>query len=59
LKHYPRFVSVLRQFQQHFGLQEFSLKEMDRYLWLLGKEHFDRFSAKSSRQRNGSEKEIK
>ncbi len=50
LKYYPRFVNVLRQFQQHFGLQEFSLKELDRYLWLLGKENFDRFSRKSSKQ---------
>lgn len=42
LKNYQKFTEVLSLFQRRFGLEEFSLKELDRYLWLLGKENFPR-----------------
>lgn len=42
LKNYQKFAEVLSLFQRRFGLEEFSLKELDRYLWLLGKETFPR-----------------
>ena len=40
LKQYERFVQIIGEFQRHFGLQEFSLREIDIYLWLAGKKSF-------------------
>ena len=40
LKQYERFVEIIGDFQRHFGLQEFSLREIDIYLWLGGKKSF-------------------
>lgn len=42
LKNYPRFHSILNQFRQYYGLQEYDLKMTDRYLWQLGKAAFPR-----------------
>lgn len=43
LKNYVRFKSILKQFQQFYGLERYNLKQLDRYLWLLGKESFNRY----------------
>ena len=40
LKVYSRFKEILDQFQAHYGLQEFDLKQLDRYLWRAGKHYF-------------------
>jgi len=40
LKEYSAFKRVLAEFQKFYDLQQFSLKEIDRYLWLFGKEYF-------------------
>ena len=40
LKDYPKFKSVIIQFREYYGLTEFNLKDIDRYLWQLGKELF-------------------
>lgn len=40
LKNYRKFKEVLIDFQRFYKLERFSLKELDRYLWLLGKEIF-------------------
>lgn len=42
LKEYARFKEILSIFQKEFGLNEFSLKQLDVYLWLLGKDIFSR-----------------
>lgn len=42
LKNYKKFKETLLEFQKYFNLEEFNLKELDRYLWLLGKENFPR-----------------
>lgn len=42
LRIYGRFVEVLRNFRQYFALEGFTLKELDRYLWLCGRDHFGR-----------------
>lgn len=42
MKEYARFKDILSIFQDKFGLNEFSLKQLDVYLWLLGKEAFPR-----------------
>ena len=40
LKTYSIFKQVLCDFQKFYKLEEVSLKELDKYLWQLGKEYF-------------------
>jgi hypothetical protein len=40
LKIYPAYKNVLIQFQKFYSLENFTLKEIDKYLWLAGKEYF-------------------
>jgi len=40
LKTYKNFVETLDCFTKYYGLEGFSRKEIDRYLWLLGKHYF-------------------
>ena len=40
LKNYSKFKTVLIKFREFFGLEEFNLKELDKYLWQFGKYYF-------------------
>jgi len=40
LKAYIIFKEILIQFRKFYGLEDYSLKDIDKYLWLLGKEKF-------------------
>ena len=40
LKDYETFNRVLLDFKKFYGLDKYSLKEIDQYLWQLGKEYF-------------------
>lgn len=40
LKEYPRFKTILTEFQSFYGLNGFNLKQIDQYLWLAGKKYF-------------------
>lgn len=40
LKDYSVFKEILVQFREFYDLEEYSLKDIDKYLWLLGKEKF-------------------
>jgi len=40
LKHYPTYRAVLMEFRRFYGLESFTLKEVDKYLWQAGKEYF-------------------
>ena len=40
LKDYKTFKNILIEFSEHYNLQAYSLKKLDRYLWQLGKESF-------------------
>lgn len=40
LRHYPTFVEIIRAFQSQYDLGRFTLREMDIYLWLAGKDAF-------------------
>ena len=42
IKTYERFVEIIRSFQTYYELGMFSLREIDIYLWLAGKEYFPR-----------------
>ena len=40
LKDYVKFKTILDEFKAYYALEQYSLKELDRYLWLLGKKYF-------------------
>lgn len=40
LKSYERFKGILMNFRYYYGLEAYTLKEIDKYIWLLGKEYF-------------------
>lgn len=40
LKEYERFKAILMAFRSFYGLEAYNLKEIDKYIWLLGKEYF-------------------
>lgn len=40
LKSYSRFIEVIEGFKSYYDLNEFSLREIDIYLWLAGKQYF-------------------
>ena len=42
LKDYPTYVRIIKDFQKYYKLEQFSVKELDKYLWLLGKELFNK-----------------
>jgi hypothetical protein len=42
LREYPKFIAVIREFRRFYGLEAFSLKEVDVFLWIVGKEFFKR-----------------
>ena len=43
LKNYPTYKNAIFEFRKFYGLEEFSIKKLDQYLWLLGKEKFNKF----------------
>ena len=40
LKKYERFLEIIHKFKQYYNLGNFSLRQIDIYLWLAGKEYF-------------------
>lgn len=42
LKDYERFVNIIGNFKMSYELKEFSLREIDIFLWIAGKESFPR-----------------
>ncbi len=40
LKTYKKFIKVIQAFKKYYNLNEFSLRQIDIYLWLAGKEYF-------------------
>ena len=43
LKDYPTYMRVIRDFQKHYGLEQFNVKQLDQYLWQLGKKYFSQY----------------
>lgn len=39
LKNYTEFYNILKKFARYYGLEEYSMKDLDRYLWQLGKDY--------------------
>lgn len=42
LKNYSQFVRIVAAFQKHYALDSFSLRQIDVFLWLVGKDSFPR-----------------
>jgi len=40
LKDYARFKSILNDFRTFYGLDKYNLKQIDQYVWQLGKDYF-------------------
>lgn len=40
LKDYTKFKGTLIDFRSFYGLDQYNLKEIDKYMWQLGKEYF-------------------
>ena len=40
LKNYIRFKGILIDFRRFYHLEQFNLKEIDKYIWQLGKTYF-------------------
>ena len=40
LKNYTNFKNILLTFKKYYGIDDYNLKDIDRYLWQLGKEFF-------------------
>ena len=40
LKDYVTFKGVLIDFRRFYGLEEYNLKQIDKYIWQIGKEYF-------------------
>lgn len=43
LKDYATYMRVIRDFMQSYGLEQFNLKQIDQYLWQLGKQYYSKF----------------
>lgn len=40
LKVYKKFIEIIQTFKEYYNLDKFSLRQIDIYLWLAGKEYF-------------------
>lgn len=40
MKSYPRFIEIIKSLRDFYGVTEFSLRELDIFLWLAGKDYF-------------------
>lgn len=49
LKDYIKFKDILTDFRAFYNLDKYSLKEIDQYVWLLGKDYFPKNYAKKKR----------
>lgn len=47
LRDYQTFKNVILQFRSFYGLDDYSVKQIDQYLWLLGKDKMPQYGKKS------------
>jgi hypothetical protein len=36
-------MSVIQDFQRFYGIEQFNVKQLDQYLWQLGKKYFAKY----------------
>lgn len=51
LKDYAKFKDILIEFSYFYGLDKYNLKEIDKYMWQLGKESFPKSYGKKKVQK--------
>lgn len=51
LRNHPVYHNILLHFKNFFGLEKFSMKELDKYLWQAGKEYFSKEKTTKSKPR--------
>ncbi|UTW70363.1 hypothetical protein KHA80_07540 [Anaerobacillus sp. HL2] len=50
MKNYVKFKSALIESQMFYNLEEYNLKQIDQYIWQLGKDYFPRNYGKKKRE---------
>ena len=50
LKDYIKFKGILIDFREFYGLGQYSLKEIDKYIWQIGKEYFPKNYGKKKKK---------
>lgn len=40
LRDYPKFINVLHDFKKFYDIDNYNLRDIDKYLWIAGKEYF-------------------
>ncbi len=50
LKDYTKFKAILIEFGKFYGLEQYNLKQIDKYIWQLGKEYFPKNFAKKTKE---------
>ncbi len=55
LKDYEKFKGTLIGFRAFYGLDQYNLKEIDKYMWQLGKEYFPKNYGKKKCRRSRNE----
>lgn len=48
LKNYQKFYGILLAFRSFYGLEKYNLKEIDKYLWQLGKDVLPKYGKKTT-----------
>lgn len=43
---YSEFLMIIKDFQKHYGSEKYSVKEIDKMLWQMGKYHFPKYQEK-------------
>ena len=44
LRNYPVFINIIHKLQERYGLTAYNLKEIDKYLWQLGKSYYKKYN---------------
>lgn len=44
VKCYPFYIEAIKAFQKKYKLEQYNLKQIDKYLWQLGKHYFNRYN---------------
>lgn len=55
LKDYAKFKGTLIYFRSYYGLIQYNLKKIDKYMWQLGKEYFPKSYGKKRHRRSSDE----
>jgi hypothetical protein len=49
LKDYTNYMRAIYDFQKHYELEQFSVKNLDQYLWQLGKKYYSQYGLDNKR----------